>query len=219
MRKQIILYEDQYAFYKELKSEKLLVAFVEYMFEDIEPTWLNSLEQTIRNSLLIRMNNQKNKSNAWTKSHWWWAKEWNQNAMKNWDFKQNNNRTTTETTTKQQEDKDKDKDKDKVKDKDKEKINNHPTDEFDDALFEFVKMRKQIRKPITEKWLELIKDKLNKMYPDNKELQIKCLYKSIENSWQWIFELSEKDIKWYSPPIKKRFIAPDPNKVLSLNEL
>lgn len=37
MRKQITLYDDQYAFYKELKSEKLLIAFVEYMFEDIEP--------------------------------------------------------------------------------------------------------------------------------------------------------------------------------------
>ena len=37
MRKSIALFDDQYAFYKELKSEKLLVAFVEYMFEDIEP--------------------------------------------------------------------------------------------------------------------------------------------------------------------------------------
>ena len=37
MRKSIALFDDQYAFYKEFKSEKLLVAFVEYMFEDIEP--------------------------------------------------------------------------------------------------------------------------------------------------------------------------------------
>ena len=71
MRKSITLFDDQYAFYKELKSEKLLVAFVEYMFEDKKPEWLNSLEETIWNSLLVRMNNQKSKSNAWAKSRWW----------------------------------------------------------------------------------------------------------------------------------------------------
>ena len=213
MRKQITLFDDQYAFYKELKSEKLLVAFVEYMFEDKQPEWLNSLEQTIWNSLLDRMNIWKEKSEAWKKSRWWWAKEWNQNAVKNWNTKQNNNRTTTE----QQQDKDKEEDKDKeIR---KRIINNHPTDEFDEALNEFVKMRKQIKKPITEKWIELIKEKLNKMYPNDKQLQIKSLYKSIENSWQWVFELKEQDIKWYTPPSKKRFIPPDPNKVLSLNEL
>lgn len=108
MRKQITLYEDQYAFYKELKSEKLLVAFVEYMFEDKKPQWLNSLEQTIRNSLVIRMDNLKKKSDAWSKwwskSHWGWASKWNQNAKK----------TTSKTTTKQQANNKQDKDKDKV---------------------------------------------------------------------------------------------------------
>ncbi len=119
----------------------------------------------------------------------------------------------------------KEKEKEKVKEKDKEKIkekekdNNHPSDEFDEALNEFIKMRNQIKKPITDKWVELVKDKLNKMYPDKKDLQIKCLYKSIENSWQWVFALSEEDIKWYKPPTQKKFIPPDPNKVLSLNEL
>ena len=119
----------------------------------------------------------------------------------------------------------KEKEKEKVKEKDKEKIkekekdNNHPSDEFDEALNEFIKMRKQIKKPITDKWVELVKDKLNKMYPDKKDLQIKCLYKSIENSWQWVFALSEEDIKWYKPPTQKKFIPPDPNKVLSINEL
>jgi len=111
-------------------------------------------------------------------------------------------------------------DKEKIiDDKSSIKKENRPTDEFDDALNEFIKMRKQIRKPITEKWIELVKDKLNKMYPNEKDLQIKCLYKSIENSWQWVFALSEEDIKWYKPPQQKKFIPPDPNKVLSLNEL
>lgn len=128
-------------------------------------------------------------------------------------------------TTGFENEKPKEKEKEKVKEKDKEKIkekekdNNHPSDEFDEALNEFIKMRKQIKKPITDKWVELVKDKLNKMYPDKKDLQIKCLYKSIENSWQWVFALSEEDIKWYKPPQQKKFIPPDPNKVLSINEL
>ena len=117
------------------------------------------------------------------------------------------------------------KEKEKVKEKDKEKIkekekdNNHPSDEFDEALNEFIKMRKQIKKPITEKWIELVKDKLNKMYPNNKDLWIKCLYKSIENSWQWVFELKQEDIAWYSPPWVRRLAKLDPDKVLSLEEL
>lgn len=90
MRKSITLFDDQYAFYKELKSEKLLVAFVEFMFEDIEPHDLNSMEQTIRNSLLERMNNWKWKSDAWAKSHWWWR------PKKQQDDLQTNNKKTTE---------------------------------------------------------------------------------------------------------------------------
>lgn len=89
MRKSITLFDDQYAFYKELKSEKLLVAFVEFMFEDIEPHDLNSMEQTIRNSLLERMNNWKWKSDAWAKSHWWWRPKKQQD-----DLQTNNNKTT-----------------------------------------------------------------------------------------------------------------------------
>lgn len=93
MRKSIALFDDQYAFYKELKSEKLLVAFVEYMFEDIEPEWLNNMEQVIWNSLLERMDNWKWKSDAWSKSRWWWRPKKQQ-----WELQTNN----TETTKKQQ---------------------------------------------------------------------------------------------------------------------
>jgi hypothetical protein len=38
MRSEIKLFEDQYRFFKDMKSKRLLVAFVEFMFEDIEPT-------------------------------------------------------------------------------------------------------------------------------------------------------------------------------------
>lgn len=117
MRKSITLFDDQYAFYKELKSEKLLVAFVEYMFEDKEPEWLNSLEQTIRNSLLVRMNTQKSKSNGWAKSRWWGRPK--QQAEKQ---QKNNTKTTEEQQVKDNISKDillkdKVKEEDKVKDK------------------------------------------------------------------------------------------------------
>ena len=100
MRSSITLYDDQYQFYKELKSEKLLIAFIEYMFENIEPEWLNSLEQTIFNSLRIRMDNQKKKAYAGAKSHWWGRRP------KTTEKQQKNNKKTTEQTTKKQEVKD-----------------------------------------------------------------------------------------------------------------
>lgn len=104
MRKQITLYDDQYAFYKELKSKRLLVAFVEYMFEDVEPVWLNKIEKVVRNSLKIRMENQKKKSDAWSQSHWGWRKKIKSNASSELGSK--NNTKTTEQTTKKQQDKD-----------------------------------------------------------------------------------------------------------------
>jgi hypothetical protein len=108
MRSSITLYEDQYQFYKELKSKRLLIAFVEYMFEDIEPTWLNKIEKVVRNSLKIRMENQKKKSDAWKQSHWGWRKKKESNASSELDSKNNttNNKKTTQQTTKKQEVKD-----------------------------------------------------------------------------------------------------------------
>jgi hypothetical protein len=37
IRKSVTFYDDQYEFYKALKSKRLLIAFWEFMFEDIEP--------------------------------------------------------------------------------------------------------------------------------------------------------------------------------------
>jgi hypothetical protein len=54
-------------------------------------------------------------------------------------------------------------------------------------------MRKKIKKPLTEQWLKLIKDKLEKMYPWKEYLQIKVLNNSISNSRQGVFPLKEED--------------------------
>ena len=84
--------------------------------------------------------------------------------------------------------------------------------EFDKTIDAFIEMRKTIKKPLTKDWLKLIKDKLEKMYPWNIELQIKVLNNSISNSWQWVFPLKDgeqtetkskynpfEDLSWLTP--------------------
>ena len=102
VRKSITIFDDQYKFFKELKSEKLMIAFIEFMFEWIEPKWLNSLEQTLFDSLRVRMENQKKKSRAGASSHWWWRPP--KTTKKQQTKQQKNNKKTTEETTKKQED-------------------------------------------------------------------------------------------------------------------
>ena len=113
---------------------------------------------------------------------------------KNRKQKQGSTKTSTETTTQSKT----------VEVKEKT--------EFEKALEGFVEMRKKIKKPLTEQWLKLIKDKLEKMYPWKEYLQIKVLNNSISNSRQGIFPLKEEekteakskynpfeDLSWLSP--------------------
>lgn len=76
MRSSIMLFNDQWNLVKELKSKKLLWAFCEYMFEDIEPKNLNKLEEILFKSLEKRMQKVKQKhdgnSLGWQKS----SKRW-----------------------------------------------------------------------------------------------------------------------------------------------
>lgn len=81
MRNKITLFQDQYELYKELKSPNLLVAFVEFMFEDKQPknSLLNSLETAIFNSFVDRMEKSKklyDRNCKWGQSsHWGWRPE------------------------------------------------------------------------------------------------------------------------------------------------
>lgn len=61
MRKEIKIFQDQYELCKVFKSKKLLRAFAEFMFEDIEPKNLTEKEQKIFNSFTKRMENFKKK--------------------------------------------------------------------------------------------------------------------------------------------------------------
>lgn len=101
MRSSITLFEDQYQFFMELKSKKLLVAFVQFMFEDIEPKNLSWIEKTVFNSMRKRMENSKKihdrNSKGWSSSHGGWRRG---NASSELD--QKNSLTTAYKTTKKQ---------------------------------------------------------------------------------------------------------------------
>lgn len=73
---------------------------------------------------------------------------------------------------------------------DKEK---NPPTPLEIALDEFAHMRKQIKKPLTERARELTIMKLEKMAPDD-DTKIEILYQSIMNSWQGVFELKSDHV-------------------------
>ena len=77
-----------------------------------------------------------------------------------------------------------------------DKIMNSYTDneELKSTLKEFLKMRKTIKKPMTDRAMNLLINKLDKLGSNDYE-KIEILNQSIFNSWQGIFELKNKDIK------------------------
>ena len=99
MRKQITLFDDQRKICKEMKSNRLLLAFLWFMFDDEEPVWLNGIEFAIFNSFKLRMINQKKKSLAGSNSHWWWRPRKTSSELSS----KNNTQNNTKTTQKQQD--------------------------------------------------------------------------------------------------------------------
>lgn len=70
-------------------------------------------------------------------------------------------------------------------------INSNLTDEdVKVAVYEFIKMRKLIKKPMTDRALSLMLNKLHKL-ANNKDVAIKILEQSILNNWQDIYELKQ----------------------------
>lgn len=72
-------------------------------------------------------------------------------------------------------------------------------EEVKEAFYEFIKMRKVIKKPLTTRGVELAIEKLYKL-SDIKEEQIMILNKSIMNNWQGLFPLKEEDKKILQKP-------------------
>lgn len=63
-----------------------------------------------------------------------------------------------------------------------------PDPALDDAIHEFVKHRKAMRKPMTDKAIELFVGKLNKLAPGDNDKQIRLINTAIEHGWQSVYE-------------------------------
>lgn len=70
--------------------------------------------------------------------------------------------------------------------------NNFENEELKQTVYEFIKMRKTIKKPLTTRGLELMINKLKKMTSNINE-QIQILNNSIMNNWLGIFPLKEEE--------------------------
>lgn len=73
----------------------------------------------------------------------------------------------------------------------KQKIQN---EDVKNAIYDFIKMRKAIKKPLTTKGLELNINKLNKLSTNTDE-QLLIINNSIMNNWQGLFPLKEEQKK------------------------
>ena len=82
--------------------------------------------------------------------------------------------------------------------------------ELRESLVEFVKFRKLIKKPMTNKALELIIAKLNKLGASDRE-RVAILNQSIERGWAGVFSLKEEE------PQSKGYQV-DPRKIYNMPE-
>lgn len=97
--------------------------------------------------------------------------------------------------------------KDSTKSFDEIIAENFDNEKVKTELIEFIKMRKQIKKPMTNRALELLISKLKQMSNNNCDLMVKLLDQSIEHGWQTIYEL--KDNKTYQKPQQHQHLTID----------
>jgi hypothetical protein len=79
-----------------------------------------------------------------------------------------------------------------------------------ERLNDFIKMRKSIKKPLTDRALKIIVNKLKKIAKSEEEMQF-ILDRSILNSWQDVYELKSED--------KKQFIKTQTEEVQEYKEI
>lgn len=70
-------------------------------------------------------------------------------------------------------------------------IGSFENDEVDSLFNEFVKMRKDMKKPMSGKAIELAISKLENLSSGNSETAIKIIEQTLEHSWQSFYELKE----------------------------
>jgi len=73
--------------------------------------------------------------------------------------------------------------------------------ELNKAILDFIEYRKKIKAPMTQKAIDLLISKLNKLSPD-KATQIKIINQSILNGWKGVFSLKEESKEQTKTPNK-----------------
>lgn len=121
-------------------------------------------------------------------------------TVNNWCQYQGDNKVSNRKVTGNQQDTNKKvtTDKEYIKEKEEVKelkeIKYYPADELLDVAFrDYVSMRKQIKKPMSDKAIELAMKKLNELSSGNNDTAIAILNQSIMNSWQGLFPLKQKN--------------------------
>ena len=77
-------------------------------------------------------------------------------------------------------------------------INEYTSNSFlQETIIDFIKMRKGIKKPVTERALKGILNKLDKLATTD-YIKIKILENSIENCWQGVFPLKKDNFSNYN---------------------
>ena len=98
-------------------------------------------------------------------------------------------------------------DKDRLGEDSKESV------DLDKAMDEFVKFRKAMKKPMTDRAKELILKDLQKMAPDDIEKQIAIINQSIKRGWVGVFPLKEEAPKAEPKQENRNFkVSNDPDK-------
>lgn len=77
--------------------------------------------------------------------------------------------------------------------------------DLEKAMLDFKKMRVKIRKPLTERAEQLIRNDLEKYSKGNESIMIQILENSIKNSWQGVFPLKEDKKPAVMQPEKGKF--------------
>ena len=78
----------------------------------------------------------------------------------------------------------------------------------DDAIADFVKHRKALKRPLTEKGIELIRLELERLAPHDPDTQIAIINQSIQRGWQGVFPLKNDAPKTETksgPPMKTQY--------------
>ena len=74
-------------------------------------------------------------------------------------------------------------------------LNKEEKERLSGALSDFSEMRKKITKPLTNRALQIIINKLSTLSNGNVDIAIEILENSIANSWQGVFPLKQEDKK------------------------